>query len=63
MELDFSGKKDQYIPVLASPKAFMLEDGSDFVNDTFVIKVPSRLYDRWIQDTNWSALKNHIIGV
>jgi len=60
--LDFSLKLDSFIPVLASPTAFMMQDGETFVNDTFQIKVPARLLDEWKAAPNWAALKNHIIG-
>ena len=61
--VDFSHKTDDFIPVLASPEAFMLSDGSGFVNGTFKIKVPSRLYAEWVKAPNWTAVKDHIEGV
>jgi len=61
--IDFSGKTDDEIPELADPKAFMLYDGQTFVNETFQIKVPRRLYDKWVASTNWSVVSSHIIGV
>ena len=74
--LDFTGKEpdDKEIPVLASPYAFSLSDPSpvykpgiepefQFINDDFEILVPGRLYDKWINSPNWTALKDHIRGV
>jgi hypothetical protein len=58
--LDFSGKKDDFIPILASPTAFMMSDQKTFVNDSFYIKVPKRLLNEWRNAPNWSALTNHI---
>ena len=63
--LDFSDMDigEGFIPVLASPEAFMLQDRKTFVNDSFRILVPDSLYDKWTQAINWVALKNHITGV
>jgi hypothetical protein len=61
--LDFSRKTDDYIPVLDSPHAFMMQDLHTLVNETFQIVVPNSLLDKWRNSVNWSAVKNHIIGV
>lgn len=61
--LDFSSKTDDSIPVLSSPSAFMKSNTEDFVNDTFKIIVPQRLYNSWVSAPNWVALINHIQGV
>lgn len=63
VELDFSDKEDDEIPVLSSPSAFMKSNSDEFVNDTFVIKVPSRLVEVWKTSTNWIALAERIRGV
>ena len=47
---------------MASPTAFMMQDGETFVNDTFQIKVPARLLEDWRAAPNWTAVKDHITG-
>ena len=61
--LDFSRKTDDYIPILDSPHAFMMQDWHTLVNETFQIIVPNSLLDKWRNSVNWSAVKKHIIGV
>lgn len=61
--LNFSSKSDDEIPVLASTTAFMTSDEKQFINKTFKILIPIKLYDKWINSPNWSLLKEYIEGV
>ena len=63
--VDFSRYRDpdNFIPVLASPEAFMMSDRTTLINASFVIKVPKSLETAWKAAPNWAALQNHIIGV
>ena len=63
--LDFSeiSPESTSIPVLASPEAFMKDDRKTFINNSFEILVPNRLYDKWKSSTNWVALKKYIKGI
>lgn len=61
--LDFSKKSDDFIPVLSDITAFMKSDKKTFVNETFKIKVPLKLYDKWIVSPNWIVIQKYIEGV
>jgi hypothetical protein len=41
----------------------MKSNSDEFVNDTFVIKVPLRLEKAWKTSTNWITLAERIRGV
>ena len=61
--LDFSKKTDTDIPVLASLTAFMKSNSSEFVNETFKIKIPKNLYSEWSKAPNWEGLKKFLVEV
>jgi hypothetical protein len=61
--LDFSRKTDNYIPVLASLNAFMKSNSSEFVNETFKINIPKKLYSKWVKAPNWEGLKKFLVEV
>jgi hypothetical protein len=41
----------------------MTSDEKQFINKTFKILIPIKLYDKWINSPNWSLLKEYIEGV
>lgn len=60
--LDFSEKADDNIPVLSDIRAFMTSN-NEFVNENFMILIPNRLYDKWVESPNWITIKKYIKGV